>query len=211
MFGLKNAVQHLTFVVRLGFGRVEVLRGFRVDLQNTCPKGNYPARHVVNRKHDPPPKPVEDFTTFFPSDGQPGFGEHLGVVAFGLRVGEQGIPLVGAVAEVEGGDGGVGEAALAEVAQANTAPFVGVKETFVKEIFGVVERDVQAFAGGLPKLFFGRNFLFLNLDTVFFGQIMQGLAVVEVLHIHHKPDGIACFSATKTLVNLPRRVDVERR
>ena len=214
LFGKINAIEHLTFVVNLAFGRVQVFGSFLIIRQNTATKTEHPAAHGMDGEHDPPFETVERPVLahcLLLDNGQPCFFQKLQLIPFIQGGFGKGLPLIQTIAKAKLFDGLVREPTFLEVRQPYGLSRFAFPKGLGKILLGIFRDQIHAFPlVGLLLLLIGL-FGFLNLNIIFFGQVLYGFGIGKMFVLHQKSHHIPTFPATEILPYLLHRGNHETR
>ena len=196
-------------MVDVRLGRIEIFAYFYPRFEYPAAKGDHLARHAVYGKHYPAGKQVVDASVLaFATQSR--FEQELCLVAPFLGLLGQCVTLLGRIAKPELADNIFVEAPFPEIGHTHRAPLFGLQQRMAEKLLGKSVDHKHAFAFGSLLFLFVGQLLFMNLDVVFLGQVLQRFVIGELLVLHDKVYGTAAFPATETFAHPFRRRDAER-
>jgi hypothetical protein len=192
-----EAVKQPPFIEDRGLGRVQEL-GDILGVEDARPKARHAAALIADGEHDSVAEAVVDAARpglrliAWALGDQTGFDQVFLRIALLLEVSQGSFPGVGCIAQTEGLDGLVAQAALVEVLEGGLTGR-GVQQMMAVEGDSVFEQGTQVvvlFGGGLIGRGGG-----LELHAGALCQVVQGFGEVPALFLHHKAEDIAALVA----------------
>ena len=196
--GLVDTVELVALVVDVRLGRVEVFAYLHARFKYPAAKGAIRISIAVHGKHYPAGKQVVDASVLaFATQSR--FEQELCLVASFLGLLGQCVTLLWRIAKPELADNIFVEAPFPEIGHTHRAPLFGLQQRMAEKLLGKSVDHKHAFAFGSLLFLFVGQLLFMNLDIVFLGQVLQRFVIGELLVLHDKVYGTAAFPQLKHL------------
>jgi hypothetical protein len=210
--GMVDAVERAALVVEYALRTVEVLGELLVALQRTRTEGDGLAAETQDRKGDAPSEEVPSTAAAIIAPLDPsGLLQDLGVESVGRGCCGERVAELWHIAQLERADGGITEAALVEVGEADALALIAVPQLLHAPRHGPLLHHSEALALALLHLLFGRLLLLRQVDVVPLGQPTNGLHVAQVLVFLQERDAIAALATAEALEDAQVGTDVETR
>jgi len=209
-----DAVECPRLVVERALGAVDVFGDLLVGFERPAAEANESAGHVPDREHHPAAVEIVE-RAVLALLAEPARQQPLLLIA-GLpgRLGEGAVLTprgVRAVADGKIGQGGIAEATLSEVPQADALALPGLMELLLEPFLGPGGQIGEAFAFGLLGLLLGGQLPLLDFDAVFVGEPTERLRIGELLVLHQEGHCAPPLSGAEILKDALARDHVEGR
>jgi hypothetical protein len=194
--------QVLALLEHLRFRGVEVFR--LGPVQPPATEADHPALAVTDRHHHPVAEAVVEAAASLPGHHQAGRLQQIGTEALHLlQVLQQAVPAGRGIAELEGLEGGLGEAALPAQVGEGRRPLRSA-QLGLEPARRQGQHPVQTVAAGelLPQPLLLGTVEGLDRQLVLAGQIQHHLAEAGALQLHQELDGVAAGAAGEAVIEL---------